>query len=157
MANVTGAVDQDLAQGKTTDALNAYIDHGFIIDVEKREDARKALIARWAHDHRQDPTASQLVLAYTRDDVKALNEDIRTLRQQTSQLGQGEEVPTERGAKAFAVNDRIRFLRNERDLGVKNGSLGTVEGLESGVLTVKLDGEAGTRVTVDTKSTTYVD
>jgi len=70
-------------------------------------------------------------------------------------------IPTERGKKPFAVNDRIRFLRNERDLGVKNGSLGTVMGIESGVITVKLDGAAGTptnrQISIDTKFYQHLD
>ena len=148
---------QDLAAGKTADALRAYDEHHGIVAVERREDARTALIARWAHDAKQEPHHSQLVLAYTRDDVNALNTEIRTLRQQTGQLGKAEEVSTELGKKSFAVNDRIRFLRNERDLGVKNGSLGTIEGIESGVLTVKLDGAAAARVTVDTKFYRHLD
>jgi hypothetical protein len=50
-------------------------------------------------------------LAYTRADADALNTTIRLLRQQTGQLGQGEEVPTERGKETFAVNDRRPPLR----------------------------------------------
>lgn len=147
---------QDLSTGKTTDALNAYDKHSNVIAVETRDDARKALIARWAHDHKQSPNASQLVMAFTRDDVKALNQDIRTLRDQTGELGKSHTITTETGKKPFAINDRIRFLRNERDLGVKNGSLGLVEGIESGVLSVKLDG-SDTRVHVDTKFYKHLD
>jgi Ti-type conjugative transfer relaxase TraA len=147
---------QNLSTGKTADALNAYYERAHIIAVEQRQDARNALIARWAHDHKRQPNASQLVLAYTRADVNALNSDIRTLREQTGQLGEGEIIPTDSGRKPFAVNDRIRFLRNERDLAVKNGSLGTIEGIESGVLSVKLDG-TNTRVQVDTKFYPHLD
>jgi Ti-type conjugative transfer relaxase TraA len=147
---------QDLSTGKTTDALNAYHKRDNIIAVETRDDARKALIARWAHDHRQEPNASQLVMAFTLDDVKALNHDIRALRQQTGQLEKSQTITTETGKKPFAVNDRIRFMRNERDLGVKNGSLGIIEGIESGVLSVKLDG-TNTRVHVDTKFYKHLD
>jgi Ti-type conjugative transfer relaxase TraA len=147
---------QNLSSGKTTDALKAYDKHNAIIAVETREDARKALIARWAHDHRLYPEASQLVMAFTRDDVKALNHDVRALRDQTGQLGPSHNITTETGKKPFAVNDRIRFMRNERDLGVKNGSLGIVEGIEHGVLSVKLDG-ADTRVQVDTKFYKHLD
>jgi len=46
-------------------------------------------------------------------------------------------------------------MRNERDLGVKNGSLGLIEGIEHGVLSVKLDGN--TRVHVDTKFYKHLD
>jgi Ti-type conjugative transfer relaxase TraA len=147
---------RDLSSGKATEALNAYDKHDQLIAVETRDDARKALIARWAHDHRQNPGTSQLVMAFTRDDVKALNHDIRSLRDQTGQLGPSQTITTETGKKPFAVNDRIRFLRNERDLGVKNGSLGLIEGIESGVLSVKLDG-TDTRVHVDTKFYKHID
>jgi Ti-type conjugative transfer relaxase TraA len=147
---------QDLSSGKTTDALNAYDKHDQLVAVETHDDARKALLARWAHDHRQNPNTSQLVMAFTRDDVKALNHDIRMLRDQTGELGHSHSITTETGKKPFAINDRIRFLRNERDLGVKNGSLGRIEGIESGVLSVKLDGSA-TRVHVDTKFYKHLD
>jgi Ti-type conjugative transfer relaxase TraA len=147
---------QSLSAGKTTDALSAYEKHNNIIAVETRDDARKALIARWAHDHKQNPNTSQLVMAFTRDDVKALNHDIRALREQTGELGMSQTITTETGKKAFATNDRIRFLRNERDLGVKNGSLGIIEGIEHGVLSVKLDG-TNTRVHVDTKFYQHLD
>ena len=55
------------------------------------------------------------------------------------------------------MHDRIRFGRNEKTLGVKNGSLGTVERIEGGVIQVKLDGPADTRVAVDTKFYTHLD
>lgn len=57
---------------------------------------------------------------------------------------------TERGLKEFATGDRLYFLRNERSLHVKNGSLGTIEGIREGFLAVKLDA-TGDRVVVDTK------
>jgi Ti-type conjugative transfer relaxase TraA len=147
---------QDLSAGKTTEALNAYDKHDQLIAVETRDDARRGLIARWAYDHKQNPHASQLVMAFTRDDVKALNHDIRTLREQTGELGKSHSITTETGKKPFATNDRIRFLRNERDLGVKNGSLGIIEAIEHGVLSVKLDG-TNSRVHVDTKFYKHLD
>ena len=36
-------------------------------------------------------------------------------------------IEVERGARDFASGDRVMFLQNERGLGVKNGTLGTVE------------------------------
>jgi Ti-type conjugative transfer relaxase TraA len=146
---------QDLSAGKTAEALTAYHQHHNIIAVETRDDARRALIARWARDHKQNPNTSQLVMAFTRDDVKALNHDIRALREQTGELGPNHNITTETGKKLFSINDRIRFLRNDRDLGVKNGSLGIIDGIEHGVLSVKLDGN--TRVHVDTKFYKHLD
>jgi ATP-dependent exoDNAse (exonuclease V) alpha subunit len=145
------------ATEKTADALAAYQAHGGIVPVEQRADARNALLARWAHDAKHEPQHSQLVLAYTRDEVRALNTAMRTLCQQTGQLGLRHVISTEQGKREFAIHDRIRFGRNEKTLGVKNGSLGTVERIEHGVLQIKLDGTAGTRVAVDTKFYKHLD
>jgi Ti-type conjugative transfer relaxase TraA len=146
-----------LATGKTANALDAYDKQGSIVAVENREEARSALLARWARDSKHQPQQSQLILGYTRDEVQALNTAVRTLRQQSGRLGKTEVVSTESGKKAFAEHDRIRFGRNEKTLGVKNGSLGTVERIENGVLQIKLDGEAGTRVAVDAKFYKHLD
>jgi hypothetical protein len=53
---------------------------------------------------------------------------------------------SKRTRREAILRQRPHPLRpNEKTLGVKNGSLGTVERLEHGVLQIKLDGEAGTR------------
>ncbi|PNB53243.1 Ti-type conjugative transfer relaxase TraA, partial [Pseudomonas sp. GW531-E2] len=64
-------------------------------------------------------------------------------------------VQTERGERQFADNDRILFLKNERELGVKNGSLGTIERAGRDTLAVRLDD--GRKVEVDLKSYAHVD
>jgi hypothetical protein len=128
----------------------AYEDNGGLVHVATRENARTGMLARWAKDGQTDPKANRLMLAYTRDDVHELNKLARTLRQQQGQLGASEEVATERGVRQFAVNDRLYFLRNEKSLGVKNGTLGTIEAIQGGVLQVKLDGRDQT-VAVDSR------
>jgi len=94
-----------------------------------------------------------VILAYTRDDVRDLNELARERMRLAGVLhGADQVVRTERGERAFAAGDRLMFGRNERGLGghhdraqgvaVKNGSLGTVLAVEAGGerLTVRLDG-----------------
>jgi len=148
---------KQLASGRTPEALATYEKQQAIVAVEERAQARSALLARWARDAKAEPKASQLVLAYTRDDVHELNKAVRALREQTGQLGRSQEIATEQGKRDIAVHDRIRFGRNEKTLGVKNGSLGTVERIEDGVLQVKLDGPGDTRVAVDTKFYKHLD
>ena len=48
---------------------------------------------------------------------------------------------TNDGKREFAPGDRIVFLENNRDLGVKNGMLGTVEAVEPHAIRVRLDGK----------------
>src|SRR6185295_18739024 len=55
----------------------------------------------------------------------------------------------------FAAGDRIMFLRNERSLGVKNGSLGTVQSADPARLSVMLDD--GRAVAFDVKDYAAID
>lgn len=141
---------RELATGKTVAALERYEQRGSLTQVPTREAARTAMLARWAKDSEGHNGASQLMLAYTRDDVKELNAAARTLRGQRGELGHAEEIETTRGKKAFSVNERIYFLRNEKSLGVRNGSLGTVEAINDGIVQIKVDGK-DQRVAVDTR------
>lgn len=142
---------RQLATGATVEALEAYRQQGGILQVPGRASARSAVLARWAHDRQVDPGETRLMLAYTRDDVRELNLQARTLRLQAGELGRGESIETTRGVKEFAVGERLYFLRNERSLGVKNGSLGTIEDVRGGVLQVRLDTPRETRIAVDTR------
>jgi len=140
---------QLLATGSTAAALEAYEAHGGLVKVDTHEEARAALIARWDEEAQKDPSKTNLLLAYTRDDVTALNTLARVHRQRRGELGKAQKIQTERGEREFAVRDRLYFLRNEKSLGVKNGTLGTIEASRGGVLQVRLDGGEG--VAVDTR------
>jgi Ti-type conjugative transfer relaxase TraA len=144
------AATQQLASGDTREALKAYEQAGAIVQTETRDEARSALLTRWAHEGERTPQISRLMLAYKRDDVRQLNELAREWRRQRGELGHAETIETEQGTREFAVGDRLYFLRNERGLGVKNGSLGTIERLHNGVLQVKLDATDHT-VVVDSR------
>ena len=54
-------------------------------------------------------------------------------------LGLEVRVTVERGARDFASGDRVMFLQNERGLGVKNGTPGTIEQVSAQSLTVQTD------------------
>ena len=49
------------------------------------------------------------------------------------------------------------FLKNDRELGVKNGTLGTVEAAEAGRLTVVLDGDKASRERVTVEAHAYAE
>lgn len=140
---------QQLAAGDTTKALGGYEHNGRVHPDSTREAARSALLKAWAHDAEERPEESRLILAYTRADVRELSVQARAWRRAHKELGRSEIIQTELGPKEFASGERIYFLRNERSLGVKNGSLGTIESVKNGVLQVKLD-TTGDRIAVDT-------
>ena len=101
------------------------------------------------------PDQSRIILTHTNDEVRELNEAARDRMHAAGQLGDDVRVKTERGARAFATGDRIMFLRNERGLEVKNGTLGTVEKVSPEHVAVHTDD--GRSVSFDTKDYAHVD
>src|SRR3546814_6143437 len=83
-------------------------------------------------DRQLHPDASRIILTHTNDEVRQLNEDVRDRLRAGGALGEDVAIKIERGERMFAEGDRVMFLRNERELGVKNGSLGTEIGSASG-------------------------
>ena len=130
---------RDLANGRTGDALEAYRSHGMVHEAETREQARGDLIERWDRDRQASPDRSRIILTHTNDEVRALNEAARERMRAAGDLGDEVRVTVERGERSFASGDRVMFLQNERGLGVKNGTLGTIEQVSVQSMTVQTD------------------
>jgi Ti-type conjugative transfer relaxase TraA len=128
-----------LATGRTAEALDAYRSAGMVVESETRAAAREALIDRWDSDRISDPARSSIILTHTREECDELNGLARDRMKQHGTLAADIAVKTTRGERLFAAQDRIMFLRNERELTVKNGSLGTVEQIDRSRLAVRLD------------------
>ncbi len=144
-----------LATGRTVEALEAYGNHDRIHVAETREDARRALIERWDRDRLAEPDRSRLILAHTNDDVRDLNGQARARLKALGELGEDVSVKTERGVRDFAPGDRVMFLRNERGLGIKNGTLERVEEISPTAMTARLD--SGAPVTVAFKDYNHLE
>ncbi|HED1613582.1 TPA: Ti-type conjugative transfer relaxase TraA [Escherichia coli] len=127
----------EFARGDVRTALDDYNERGRVRLVDDREAAKAALAADWLAD--REKGGSSIILAHTNADVRDLNDTIRQARQQAGELGQSAEFVTERGRREFAEGDRLVFLKNDRDIGVKNGTLGTVTRAGDGRLAVRLD------------------
>jgi Ti-type conjugative transfer relaxase TraA len=145
----------ELATGRTGEALARYEEAGNVHVAETREAARAELVDAWDRERKAEPTASRIILTHTNDEVRALNEAVREKVRASGDLGDDVALKVERGARMFADGDRIMFLKNERSLGVKNGSLGTVESVSALRMSVKLDD--GKAVAFDLKDYAHVD
>jgi len=104
-----------------------------------REQARDDLIDRWDRDRQASPDQSRIILTHTNDEVRALNEAARGRMREAGDLGDDVRVTVERGERSFANGDRVMFLRNERGLGVKNGTLGTIVEISERSMSVRTD------------------
>jgi Ti-type conjugative transfer relaxase TraA len=144
-----------LAQGSSGAAIQAYDEHGMVHAAESRQAARGDLIARWDKERQASPRSSRMILTHTNDEVRALNEAARQRMRASGDLGEDVHLQVERGTRDFASGDRIMFLRNERSLEVKNGSLGTIEQVGQGAMAVRLDD--GRSVAFDLKDYAHLD
>ncbi len=129
---------QAFARGAVGEGLAAYGERGHVRMVGSRDAAKAAIAADYTRGE-----GSRLILAHTNRDVQDLNAAVRAERQQAGELAQEATYATARGTRSFAAGDRLAFLANDRTLGVKNGSLGTVEVAGPGRLAVRLDDQAG--------------
>ena len=130
---------RELATGRTGEALARYEEAKHVHVAETREAARAELVDAWDRDRQAKPDASRIILTHTNDEVRALNEAVREKVRASGDLGDDVALKVDRGSRQFADGDRIMFLKNERSLGVKNGSLGTVESVSALRMSVKLD------------------
>lgn len=128
---------------ETQSALEAYDRSGHIHMHRTSQEATQAIMRAYVKDMDDRPDGSRLVLTHRNADVQALNEAIRATYKERGELGGGQEYTTENGVREFAPGDRVLFRENNRDMGVFNGTLGTVERVESGRLTVRLDSDKG--------------
>ncbi|QPB18773.1 Ti-type conjugative transfer relaxase TraA [Rhizobium sp. 007] len=152
---------RDVEQG-----LDAYLERGHLVGLETREEVIGRIVSDWTDARREllQKSADEgspgrlrgdelLVLAHTNMDVKRLNEALRTVMTAEGALRDSRAFQTERGAREFAIGDRIIFLKNARFFEprsehlkaqyVKNGTLGTVvsttDKCDRTLLSVRLD------------------
>jgi len=145
----------DLATGRTGDAIHAYDAHGMVHAAPTRELARDDLIDRWDRERQASPDKSRIILTHTNNEVRALNGLARARMREAGDLGDDVRLTVERGARSFASGDRVMFLQNEHGLGVKNGTLGTVEQVSERSMSVRTDD--GRSVSFDIKDYDRID
>jgi hypothetical protein len=146
---------RDLATGRTSDAIHAYDSRGMVHAAQTRKDARNNLIERWDRDRQAAADKSRIILTHTNAEVHALNEAARARMRAAGDLGDDVRLTVERGARNFASGDRVMFLQNERGLGVKNGTLGTIEHVSTRSMSVRTDD--GRTISFDLKNYNRID
>lgn len=145
----------DFGRHNTHGGLTAYAAHDRIQFSPDGDSARAAIVRDVMADRDAHPEDTRLVLAHRRMDVEQLNEAIRAARRERGELQNERLYETTEGERAFAPGDRVLFRENNRDLGVKNGMLGTVERASDGHLDIRLDAPRGPGRTVAVSMADY--
>ena len=146
---------RELATGRTGEAIGRYAEAGHVHAADTRDAARTELVDAWDRHRQALPNASRIILTHTNDEVRQLNEDVRARMKAGGALGAEIDIKVERGERTLAQGDRIMFLKNDRGMGVKNGSLGTVQSASPTRMAAMLDD--GRSVAFDLKDYAHID
>ncbi len=141
-----------LRNGEAGPALDRYVAHGRVTVADTTAGARALLAADWwdaVQSHNQHLgdtevlTSAPVMIAARRVDVADLNGLGRRLMVESGRLT-GDTLTAD--GKDYQAGDRIVCLKNDRRLGVHNGSRGTVEQVAACDLLCRLD--TGEQVTL---------
>lgn len=96
--------------------------------------------------------------------VLALNAEARRARRSEGKLGADKRIqawedrfdaPRRKFALKLAVGDQLMFTKNDKRLGVKNGTIGTLVALEKGFAFVQLGGKKGPVIPVNLSESSH--
>ena len=116
----------DLRAGRIADALDGYNTHDRVLVADTAIDVRNHMAADWhaatlAGDH-------VLMLAERHYDVDDLNQRARSTSPATAP---SPDLPSHIDDLTFQAGDRVLCLRNDRRIGVRNGTIGTVTDIDT--------------------------
>ena len=118
------ALDQ-LRSGTVADLVDAYRTHDRVTLARSADGARQALVDAWWHARNTGRETGMYAL--TRADVDDLNRRARTHLHARALLGDDHAI----AGRNFAVGDRVMCLRNDRRLGLRNGTVGTLTAIDT--------------------------
>lgn len=132
----------DLRAGKAAAAVEVYRDHGRLVICPTAHDTQIALVGDW-WEARSEGTAAMFALR--RSEVDSLNRLARSVMSAAGRLGDVELVVN---GRCFSVGDEVVALRNNRRIGLTNGTRATVTDIDpaAGELAVATDTEVTVRV-----------
>ena len=126
-----------LAMGKAEKALDLYRENHQVYKCNSTDNAIDMMIQNWSLERCQDETS--VMLAYRRCDVGDLNIKAREVLKHKGEIEQGEKFELQNGIRELSKKDQVYFLRNNNELGVKNGTLGEVKSItEDGDIVVNV-------------------
>lgn len=125
---------REFADGDVRKAIGILDQRGLLKVAPSDEAASRALLADWAKE--KDPRDS-IILAGTREEVDWFNREAQKIRREASPRAPKRHQIC---GREYFEGDRVLFVRNDRKLGVKNGSFGTLLGVRNGSAIIELDG-----------------
>jgi conjugative relaxase-like TrwC/TraI family protein len=149
--------------GKSTEGLLTYKKYKRIHLLQDIESAYLKIVEDWDNYRKENPEKQTMVIARTWDDVIQLNELIRNKLQKNDEVEKQDiEINGVVGSKEFnfllSVNDRIRFTRNNSQLGFTNGDIGIINNISkdnNGEISIAVKRDDGQSINI--KQSSYSD
>src|SRR5205807_4698331 len=130
----------ELRSGDPQVALDAYRDHGRLVEAGSAEAVREAMVDAWWEA--RSSGASVAMVATRRDEVERLNTLARDRLRHAGHLG----AELFLGGRFLAVGEEVIATRNDRRIGVLNGTRGVVIGLDPASASLSMRTDEGNTV-----------
>jgi Ti-type conjugative transfer relaxase TraA len=121
-----------LRSGRAAEAVEVYGDRERLVVCRDASQTRAALVADWWAAARN---GEAVMIAARKADVRDLNEKARALLRAEGLI---DEVELTIGTRSFSAGDEVMTLRNDRSLGVINGTRGVIEKVDVAQRTLEL-------------------
>ena len=112
-----------------------------------KDDARMHIVSEWANSDK-----SKIMLAYTNQDTKKMNEYARVIMREQGKLkGEDVQIDTNKGKLSLAEGEQIVFNKTDKDIGVLNGTRGKIEGIDkrdNGEIVLKVQTDKGKKLEI---------
>ncbi len=123
----------DFRAGRAASALAAYKQNDSLRINKTTKDTHKKMVEQWQQSDAK--ISEKLMIAGRRKDVAALNKIARQELKKSGELGaEVTAIATDKDDNEsrikIAEGERLRFTKNDKNLGLMNGDLGTVKGID---------------------------
>ena len=133
-----------LAKGELGYAIDQLSSTGSMHWNKDSKSSMESLVCKWADDQKHFPHCSSIIIAYTNNEVRVLNELVRSIRKSKSDISEREFLCDTRHGKVFvSVGDKIEFRKNDKELGLINGDKGTLISAEKDKFEVLITNSSG--------------
>ena len=130
----------NLAKGNIDAALAHYHSKGGVIFSNSREQSIQKLVDDWQQNLSPHNLSDSIMLAFSRAAVFELNISARAALKTKNIIASAEIIYQSHDKKLnIATGERLLFRQNNKDIGVRNGDLGTLIKVQHNQLQVKLD------------------
>lgn len=145
-----------MAKGDIASALEHYQKKDAIILSDTPMNAMESVVKNWQKDITEKTLKSSIMLAFTKKAVAELNIQARDALQEKNILAKENiELQGHERKLHISTGERLLFRQNDKNIGVRNGDLGTVLSVSQHEFSIKLDSGEELKISKEYKALDY--